>query len=222
MLRGKKGTRFEGGLRVPLIAAWAAPNADNRFQQEYSIPCSTIDNRIVTCTDMFPTIAVIAGAEIPENTVLDGFDVSTYLRGIDVSESDVEPTERTVEDSETEPPSLARPPVFLAHFPHGRHNNNLFTTYRNGDWKVIYDYDGGTWEFYNLIDDPGEATNLVRRKPAGALELAQQMIAMLDSQNAQYPASIETGAPVKPDISDLEKLKRLADKRSSHVHWVAD
>lgn len=32
-LRGKKGSHYEGGMRVPFIAAWAKPNANNPNQK---------------------------------------------------------------------------------------------------------------------------------------------------------------------------------------------
>ncbi len=33
-LRGKKGAHYEGGMRVPFIAAWAKPDPTNKFQQQ--------------------------------------------------------------------------------------------------------------------------------------------------------------------------------------------
>ena len=41
-LRGKKGAHYEGGMRVPFIAAWASPDADNRFQKKLPIPAGHI------------------------------------------------------------------------------------------------------------------------------------------------------------------------------------
>ena len=37
-LRGKKGTHYEGGMRVPFIAAWGKANPQNAFQKKLPIP----------------------------------------------------------------------------------------------------------------------------------------------------------------------------------------
>lgn len=184
-LRGKKGTRYEGGLRVPLIVAWAKPNPNNQFQQQLKIPENSIENDIVICTDMMPTFLSIAGSQVPENAHIDGADISPYFQG---------------------KPGTHRPQSFLTHFPHGRHNNTLFTTYRQDDWKVIYNYEGKTWELYNLATDLGENENLLKQQPEKALELATAMLAELESQGAQFPIDRKTETPVLPDTSILQDL----------------
>jgi arylsulfatase A-like enzyme len=113
--------------------------------------------------------------------VIDGFDISPYFTG----------TEGT-----------HRPQEFLTHFPH-RHRNTLFSTYRQKDWKIIYNYASETWELYDLKDDPFEKTNVVGTRPELALTLAKKMVKILDSQEAKYPASIHSGKDVKPNFSTL-------------------
>lgn len=196
-LKGKKGTRFEGGLRVPLIVAWAKPDPDNPFQQQLKIPQNSIENDIVTCTDMMPTLLSITGNRVPEGTVLDGADITPYFQG---------------------KPGTHRPQSFLAHFPHGRHNNTLFTTYRQGDWKVIYNYAGETWELYNLATDLGETKNLVNQQPQKALELANAMLAELKGQGAQFPIDIQTKDAVLPDTNILRELIAKADQAGTDTY----
>lgn len=183
-LRGKKGTRFEGGLRVPLIMAWAKPDPDHPLQKEFPILGNSRENDLVTCLDLMPTFLELGGATVPPGTVLDGRSLTPYLQE---KEEDLSPRS------------------FLCHFPHGRHNNTLFTTYQRGDWKVIYQYAGRTWELYHLTEDPGETRNRVEDDPEKALELAGAMMQELELQQAQFPLDRETGRPVPPDLSLLRE-----------------
>jgi len=179
--RDKKGSRFEGGLRVPLIVSWAKPNPRNLLQKQFAIPANSVEHDVVTCVDMMPTLLKIAGAKIPEDAVIDGHDISPYFTGT---------------------PGTHRPQEFLTHFPH-RHRNTLFSTYRQKDWKIIYSYASEKWELYNLEDDPQERTNLVVERPELALSLAKKMVQQLDSQKATYPVNVSDDKDAKPDLGAL-------------------
>ena len=93
-----------------------------------------------------------------------------------------------------------RPDHFLCHFPHS-HRSSYFTTYRKGDWKLIYRYrtTGNAeqrankdkkalpkYELYNLKDDPYEETNLTEQKPNKLKTMMKQMIDQLETENAVY------------------------------------
>lgn len=69
-LRGHKGTMWEGGLRVPLIAR--APGR---------IPKGLVSNEFTTSMDLLPTFARLAGADLPRGVKLDGFDIMPIMRG---------------------------------------------------------------------------------------------------------------------------------------------
>ena len=68
-LRGRKGTTFEGGVRVPAVAYWPG-----------TIPPGTAYDDIATTMDVLPTFAALAGAEAPMERI-DGHDISSILRG---------------------------------------------------------------------------------------------------------------------------------------------
>lgn len=99
---------------------------------------------------------------------------------------------------------------FLIHFPHGRHNNNMYSTMLAGDWKIIYEYATKSWQFTNLAYDPYEEENWFERKPAEALMLAERMITRLREREAGFPRDAETGEEVLPDLSALERLAKRA------------
>ena len=43
---------------------------------------------------------------------------------------------------------------------------------REGDWKLICDFDGTAAELYNVVQDPSESNNLAETYP----ELAQRLV----------------------------------------------
>jgi arylsulfatase A-like enzyme len=55
-LRGKKGAHYEGGMRLPFIAAWASPNPDNPHQRRLPIPAGAIQSQQAAVHDLFPTL----------------------------------------------------------------------------------------------------------------------------------------------------------------------
>lgn len=72
--RGKKGTTFEGGMREPCIMRWPG-----------KVPPGTTCPHIAGNIDVLPTLAKLAGAELPADRVLDGRDVSSLLFEADPS-----------------------------------------------------------------------------------------------------------------------------------------
>lgn len=70
LLRGKKGTMFEGGHRVPCIASWPSV-----------IPAGKTSGEAVMTMDFLPTFAKLARAELPPGHVIDGADVLPLFKG---------------------------------------------------------------------------------------------------------------------------------------------
>ncbi|MEM9020798.1 MAG: sulfatase [Planctomycetota bacterium] len=68
-LRDGKGTNWEGGQRVPMIAHWPG-----------RIPAGSVCRDLLTTMDLLPTIAAITGATLPDRT-LDGVNILGSLTG---------------------------------------------------------------------------------------------------------------------------------------------
>ncbi|MFK7850470.1 MAG: sulfatase [Akkermansiaceae bacterium] len=68
--RAKKGSIYEGGLRVPGIVEWPAGELKGRS----NVPVVTVD--------MFPTVLAMAGVKADFPNELDGLDVSKVFSGI--------------------------------------------------------------------------------------------------------------------------------------------
>jgi arylsulfatase A-like enzyme len=60
----------EGAMRVPLIARW--PD---------HIPASRVCREVCTLMDLYPTLANLAGTEVPQDRIIDGRDIRPLLTG---------------------------------------------------------------------------------------------------------------------------------------------
>jgi arylsulfatase A len=68
LLRGGKGSTWEGGVRVPGIMRWPG-----------HIPAGVPTSAIVSNMDLFTTILKLAGAEVPKDRIIDGLDLTPLL-----------------------------------------------------------------------------------------------------------------------------------------------
>jgi len=143
-LREGKNTTFEGGVRVPFIARWPG-----------RIPASYISETPFMSIDLFPTLARLAGADLPTRKI-DGVDAWSVLSG----QSQNSPQE-----------------AYFFYFA-----DNELQGVRYNQWKLVYPHayqslngrpggqDGrmGTYEtlqvegieLYDLAKDPGENINV--------------------------------------------------------------
>ena len=69
-LRGRKGSQFEGGHRVPTVAWWPG-----------TIPAGSVCNEMATSMDLLPTFAKLAGTSAPTDRIIDGKDIWPLLSG---------------------------------------------------------------------------------------------------------------------------------------------
>jgi arylsulfatase A-like enzyme len=184
-LRGKKGSHYEGGVRVPFLAAWAKADAANAFQKKLPIAAGAIQSQVAAVYDLFPTLLALAGKSAPSGHVVDGARLDTLFTG-----------QR----------DTARAEKFLMHYPHAPHRTDYFTTYREGGWKVIYHYfpsevsEGSHYQLFHLAEDPFEQKNLAAAQPAELARLMRGLIAGLEQQHAVYPVEKAGGSPLKPKL----------------------
>ncbi|MES2597454.1 MAG: sulfatase [Verrucomicrobiota bacterium] len=69
-LRGMKGTNYEGGYRVPMIARWPG-----------KIPAGQVSNELAVMMDLFATALDVTQAKMPDDRVLDGRSLLPLLTG---------------------------------------------------------------------------------------------------------------------------------------------
>lgn len=70
LLRGGKGSTWEGGMREPAIAWWPG-----------TIPAGRTTAELASSLDLLATIAGLAGAELPTDRTLDSLDIRDVLLG---------------------------------------------------------------------------------------------------------------------------------------------
>ena len=67
---GTYHTAMEGGLRAPFLVRWSG-----------QVPAGGVSNEIVHVTDLYPTLARIAGAAVPADRPIDGVDQLDFFLG---------------------------------------------------------------------------------------------------------------------------------------------
>ena len=70
LLRGSKGSTWEGGIRVPGIVRWPGTVAGGRVSSD-----------IVSILDWFPTFVNAAGGKMSTDRPIDGVDITALLKG---------------------------------------------------------------------------------------------------------------------------------------------
>jgi len=149
-LKGYKTHLYEGGIRSPLIVwgpgllAEGAAGARNRTS-------------ILAAIDLVPSLLSLAGVVGPDGVAFDGEDLLSTLLG-------------SMEASRRAPLFFSRPPDRKDFY---GFENLPDMAVRDGNWKLLCDYDGGRPQLYNLEDDPGEARNVAVEHPDIVLMLTE-------------------------------------------------
>lgn len=142
-LRGGKGSNWEGGQRVPCVLRYPP-----------LVRAGSVRREVMTTLDIFPTVAKLAGVDLPSDRTLDGQDVSSCLAG---------------EGFTTE-----RPP-FLYYTSKG-----ALAGIRRGPWKLLFE----KGELYQLEEDVSEQRNVAEQHPRLVLELESLARALDDEIEA--------------------------------------
>jgi len=130
--RGTYFTALEGSLRTPFLVRWPG-----------KIKAGSKHNEIMHITDLYPTLARIAGARVPTDRTIDGLDHVDFLIG----KSEQSPREGF--------------PVY---------NGDTFQAYKWRNWKLHFKTQKtmrsvieqpGMPRVYNLLTDPKELYDLV-------------------------------------------------------------
>lgn len=70
LLRDGKGSSFDGGMREPCIAWWPG-----------TIPAGSVRSDLASTLDVFATLHHLTGIELPQDRVLDSYDITPVLLG---------------------------------------------------------------------------------------------------------------------------------------------
>lgn len=169
-LRGKKGSEYEGGVRIPFIVSWGKIDRENKFQKKLKIASNTVQTQMANIMDIYPTILSVADIDKPGYYTVDGRSLEKLLTG---------------------KKDRKHPNDFLVHFPHN-HRGSYFTSYIDGEWKLIYYYNPDkdckpSYKLYNIKDDPFEEHDLSTKNRDLLRKICHKMKTRLKKENALMP-----------------------------------
>jgi arylsulfatase A-like enzyme len=171
--REKKGSIYEGGLRVPAMFEWPST-----YQPvEVEVPAFS--------SDIYPTLVVIADARVSSQPGLDGIDLGGVMEGEQNERPAMGFWHGLVDGQNTESDTIIRslmqaqksgqPSPFpermlknvndFSGYPEGRYEGHA--AWNQWPWKLhrIQNGDDVVLELYHLVDDPMETKNLATREP---------------------------------------------------------
>jgi len=153
-LKGYKTHLFEGGIRSPLVVWGPGLLASESMGTRNT-------TSVFSAIDLTPSVLKLAKARAPENTRYDGEDVLDTLLG----KSDVG---RKAEIY------FRRPPDRKSFYGFQQLPD---LAVRDGQWKLLCDYDGSRPQLYDLLQDPGEHNNLATEQPERVKDLTTRLLA---------------------------------------------
>ncbi|MDB4632172.1 sulfatase-like hydrolase/transferase [bacterium] len=193
--RAKKGSIYEGGLRIPSMIEWPA-----KFK------ASKINTPAYTC-DMYPTLVRIAGAKVEHQPQLDGIDLEKIIAGEQTRRPPMgfwhflTAGQSTKSDeiikSLMEAKNAGKPNPFpnrilknVNDFP--KREKGMFTghaAWNDFPWKLhrIQKKEQSSFELYNLESDPMETNDLLKLES----ERGKKMRAELEAWQASIFDSLE-------------------------------
>ena len=192
-LREGKGTMFDGGCREACIMRWPG-----------KIPAGGVCDEVAATIDVLPTIASLAGVELPKDRIIDGKDIWPLMSGRPGAKSPHEAYYfyygRNLQ--------AVRSGRWKLHFPHG---------YRSLDGRpggtggkpVRYTQKKIGLALFDLVADIGETTDLADRHP----EVVKRLQALAEKarddlgdaatkrkgKNVRQPGRLEKGEPTLGD-----------------------
>ena len=181
-LRGGKGTTWEGGMRVPCIMRWPG-----------QIPAGRVTSELSSAMDLLPTFASLAGAQPPNDRIIDGRDIWHLATGEHEARSPHE--------------------VFFYY-----QSENLEAV-RDHRWKLhVHKRDEAIFELYDLHNDVGETTNVVDEHP----DIVAELQARLETCRADIGDGLtdQPGANRRP-VGRVDNPQTLTEYDPDHPYIVA-
>jgi arylsulfatase A-like enzyme len=159
-LKGQKRSLYAGGVRVPFIVRWPGMVVAGKVDKQ----------SVITAVDLLPTLAHIAGANLPGGYVSDGQNMSMALKG--------ETFERNKPIYWVWPPSVKGSVADSPNWPH--------LGYQSGDWKLLINSAMKKVELYSVSDDWYEGNDVSGQHP----EITAKLLQELDALRLGFPDSL--------------------------------
>ena len=160
-LREGKGSAWEGGVRVPCIMSFPG-----------LIPAGSVSNNLAATMDIFPTLAALLDAPLP-NQKIDGVNILPLLKQV----TDANPRDHFVYYYDANSLKAIRQGKWKLVFPH-LSQTYLNTQRGNAGFPGVYKSVEVPLALYDLSTDPGETFDLAPQNPA--------VVAALNALAEQY------------------------------------
>lgn len=167
-LNSGKGSAYEGGIREPMLVKWPGV-----------VKPGVVCDKPLIIEDFYPTILEMAGiTDYKTVQHIDGVSFVPMLK---------------------EAGDTFKGRKLFWHYPNlwGNTGPGIGATsvVRNGDWKLVYYYETGKKELFNIRADIGEKDDCASRNPKLVHKLSGELGKYLRSVNAQRPSFKKTGKP---------------------------
>lgn len=157
VFRGAKATIYEGGVRSPLIV-WAPGLMEEKARG------SVNRTSVFSSVDLSVSLRRLAGINVEDDgQVLDGEDVLMTLLG-------------KSEESRKAPLFWRRPPDRKTWAPKLKEIQPDLAV-REGEWKLLCEYDGSKAQLFQIEDDPGESRDVAGEHPEQVKRLTEMVVA---------------------------------------------
>ncbi|MDP3068798.1 MAG: sulfatase-like hydrolase/transferase [Opitutaceae bacterium] len=154
--RGAKTTLYEGGVRSPLIVWGPGLIASG-------VAGSHDETSVLAAFDFAPSLLTIAGVPVPREAAFDGENHAPAFLGRGPAKRAAPIMWRRPPDRKIWPPAFTEPLPDLS--------------IRDGDWKLLCDYDGTKPQLYYLASDRGETRNVAAAHAAIVARLTAAVVA---------------------------------------------
>lgn len=190
-MRGKKGSFYEGGSRVPLFMRWPG-----RTKAGVDVA------RLTRHYDLFPTLAEVAGAKVPEGINLDGRSLLPLLK-----DPAAEWEKRYTFFHKGRWPKKGAGERWGKGDTNPDNAKGKSFAVRSEQWRLDQKS-----ELYDIDQDPGEKTNVIDQHP----EVAKAMLKAYDGWWAEVrplmvneDASLDTGKPFQEQFKKQKASKGI-------------
>lgn len=169
-MRGMKGTPYQGGTRVPAFFKW-----------KDVLPEGVDVNKLTAHIDIFPTLAEIAGAKIPDGLKLDGRSLVPLLKNLQAPWDD-----RFLF-------------IHVGRWDKGKAEESKYRNFavRNSRFRLV-----NNKELYDIQNDPGETQNVIDKYP----EIVAEMRKAYDKWWEEILPCLENENVIPPPVNPFKEL----------------